>query len=126
MAHQCVLSPVRQAVVHRDLLSFCDVSNRYDDQPYLRPTVDFSNAAVGRRMEKYGSSNAAGPVLAQLGDAGKHKTSLATRFPLQLKLQNKLERVHLTRAVWDQVGSRDSQVGGGGHLHLLGTDHPLQ
>lgn len=86
-SHQCILPPFREAVVHRDLLAFCDVSDRYDDQADLSPAVDFSYPAVGRRVEKHGSSDAARPLVPQLWHAEKHKQ---TRSASLLKLQVQL------------------------------------
>lgn len=127
VAYHCILAPVRQAVVHCDLLPFGDVSDCYDNQPHLCPTVDFSNPAVGWRMEEDRSPNTTRSLLPQLWHTGKYNVTLAISIP---KLKKHLStvtmaRVLLTRAEWDQGGSRDCQVEGGGLLHPLGTGHHL-
>lgn len=66
-----VLSPLRQTVVHRYLLPFGDVSDRYDDEPHLAPTVHLSDAAVGRGGVQHGRPGPAGLLLAQLRDAAE-------------------------------------------------------
>lgn len=89
VAHQRILSPVRQAVIHRDLLPFCYVSNRDDNQAHLRPTVDFADAAVGGRVEKHGSSDTAGPFLPELRNAGKRRGEFIKVVLLQLRIFNR-------------------------------------
>lgn len=49
VTHHSVVSPLSQAVVNGDLLSLGDVSDRYDDQTHLAPTVYLADAAVWRR-----------------------------------------------------------------------------
>ncbi len=51
IAYHGIFSPVGQAVVHCDLLAFGNVSNGYDDEPDLTPTMHLSNPAVGRGVE---------------------------------------------------------------------------
>lgn len=81
VSHHSILSPVRQAVVHCDLLPLGDVSDCYDNQPYLGPAVDFSNTAVWRWMEEHRSPNTTRSLLPQLWHTGKHKLTLATWIP---------------------------------------------
>lgn len=49
-----VFSPLCQAVVYSDLLSFGDVSNRDDHQAHLAAAVDLADAAVGGGREGAG------------------------------------------------------------------------
>lgn len=76
-AHHCVLPPVRQAVVHSYLLPFRNVADRYDNQSDLSTTVDFSNPAIGRRVEEHGSSNTARSLFPQLRNAGKTRSGFS-------------------------------------------------
>lgn len=124
VAHHCILAPVRQAVVHCDLLPFGDVSDCYDNQPHLGPAVDFSNPAVGWRMEEDRSPNTTRSLLPQLWHTGRHKVTLWIPKPKKTSVVT-MARVFLTRAEWDQAGSRDCQVEAGGPLHPLGTVHHL-
>lgn len=127
VTHHSILAPVRQAVVHRDLLPLGDVSDSYDNQPYLGPTVDFSYTAVWRWMEEHRSTNTARSLLPQLWHTRKHKLTLAIWVPnLKANLSTiTTARLLLTRAEWDQAGSRDCQVEGGGLLHPLDTGYHL-
>lgn len=70
LTHHGVLSPVSQAVIHRDLLPFGDVSYGDDHKPDLRAAVNLSNATVWRRMEKHGAPDATRSLFSQLRDAG--------------------------------------------------------
>ena len=66
LTHHGVLPPVRQAVVHCDLLSLGDVSDCYDNQPHLRPTMHLSDAAVWGGVEQDRPSDATRSFLPQL------------------------------------------------------------
>ena len=136
VAHHCILSPVGQAVVHCDLLPFGDVTDRYDDQPYLRPTVDLSDAAVGWRMEEHGPPNPTRPFFSQLWHTEKYNLMLVI-WILYEKTQTKKRHSgsqrprlvrggRLTRAERDRAGSRGCQVEGGGPLPPLGTGPHLR
>lgn len=46
--YQRVFSPLSQVVVNRDFLALGDVSDRYNDQSYLAPTMHLSDPAVRR------------------------------------------------------------------------------
>lgn len=72
MAHHGILSPVAQAVVHGDLLAFGNVSDGYDDEPDLTPTMHLSNPAVGRWVEQHRAADAASALFRQLRHTTGH------------------------------------------------------